>query len=362
MAVTTQEVLQAYLDCRSRKRSGAAAQIFESQVAKNIAALTRDLNRGEYEIGVTRCFVVTHPSPREVWAATFRDRVVHHVLYNRMAPLFTPTFVAGSSACLPGRGTLYGSKRLERTILSGTEDWTKELYFLQMDISNFFVSIQKDILSDLHSRKIRCPWTLELSEQILRHDPTTNYVFSGDPNLLSLVPPHKSLFNTPSFMGLAIGNLPSQFDANIYMNVFDQYVVHKIKPFGYVRYVDDFILVDHDIELLKAAKDEIEQVLWEKLLLTPNPTKTKMNSVFQGVDFVGRVIKPYRTIPRARLENNVMKSIRSGESTAEGVTSSLGIMRQSKSHHARARVCRAALKAGYSCDMKFTKVMEHVRA
>lgn len=333
--------------------------MFEVWAARNIAALTRDLNQGRYEIGVSRCFVVTNPTPREVWAASFRDRVVHHLLYNRIAPLFIPTFSAASSACIPGRGTLYGSQRLESFIRSGTQDWTQELYFLQMDISNFFVSIQKDILSELHAKKIQCPWTLALAEQVLRHDPTTNYVFSGDPARINLVPQHKSLFNTPSCMGLAIGNLPSQFDANVYMNVLDQYIDHRIKPFGYVRYVDDFVLVDRDIEKLKAAKDEIEQALWERLLLTPNPTKTKLNSVYQGVDFVGRVIRPHRTIPRQRMINNAIKAIKTGQSTAQGITSSLGLMRQSKSHHARARVCREALKAGYSCDMKFTKVAGH---
>ena len=359
--VTTEEVLQAYLDCRKRKRNKASAIEFESRLSRNIYNLTQELNSGEYQIGMSRCFVVTHPSPREVWAAAFRDRVVHHVLFNRIAPLFIPTFVAGSSACLEGRGTLYGSQRLERIIRSGTESWSKELYFLQMDISNFFVSIQKDIISELHAKKIRCPWTLQLSEQILRHDPTTNYVFSGDISSLELVPQHKSLSNTPACMGLAIGNLPSQFDANIYMNVLDQYVVHKVRPFGYVRYVDDFVLVDHDIEKLKAARDEIEQALWEKLLLTTNPTKTQMNSVYNGIDFVGRVIRPYRTTPRPRMVKNAIKAIRTGQSTAQGITSSLGLMRQSKSHRTRARVCRAALKAGYSCDMKFTKVTGHGR-
>ena len=357
--VTTEEVLQAYLDCRKRKRNKASAIEFESRLSSNIYKLTSELNSGEYRIGTSRCFVVKHPSPREVWAASFRDRVVHHVLFNRIAPLFIPTFVAGSSACLEGRGTLYGSRRLEKIIRSGTESWNKELYFLQMDISNFFVSIQKDIISELYAKTIQCPWTLRLAEQILRHDPTTDYVFSGDTRNLNLVPKHKSLFNTPSCIGLAIGNLPSQFDANIHMNVIDQHIVHKIKPFGYVRYVDDFVLVDPDIELIKAAKDEIERVLWEKLILMPNPTKTKMNSVYQGVDFVGRVIKPYRTIPRARLELNAIKSIKSGSSTDQGITSSLGIMRQSKSHDARARVCRVALKAGYSCDMRFTKVARY---
>lgn len=361
MTVTTQEVLQAYLDCRKQKRTKPVAQIFEAQAAKNIASLTRELNSGEYEIGRTRCFVVLNPSPREVWAASFRDRVVHHLLYNRIAPLFIPSFSAASSACLPGRGTLYGSRRLESFIRRGTEDWTKDLYFLQMDVSNFFVSIQKDILSALQNKKITCPWTAALSDKILWHDPTSNYALSGDTSSIGLVPKHKSLFSVPSFMGLPIGNLPSQFGANVYMNVIDQYIDHKIKPFGYVRYVDDLVLVDRDYSLLLAAKDAIEQVLWERLSLTVNPKKTKLGSVYAGIDFVGRVIRPYRTAPRPRVEHNAKRLMASGEATAERITSSLGVMRQSKSYNARLRVCRIALKAGYSVEVKMTKVMRNGR-
>ena len=207
--VTIEEVLAAYFDCRKHKRNKQSAVAFEANLPHNIYTLAQELNDGSYTIGVSRCFVVTTPTPREVWAASFRDRVVHHVLYNRTAPIFIPTFSAASSACLPGRGTLYGSKRLERFIRSGTQNWQKEMYFLQMDISNFFVSIQKDILSRLHAKKIHCPWTLRLVEQVLRHDPTQNYTFSGDRAKLALVPPHKSLFNTHPCMGLPIGNLPS---------------------------------------------------------------------------------------------------------------------------------------------------------
>lgn len=356
MSITIEEVFIAYLDCRKRKRNSPSAIIFESNLANNIRDLCDDLNSGCYEIGTSRCFAVLNPRPREVWAASFRDRVVHHVMFNRVGERFIRSFSAGSCACITGRGTLYGSNRLEKIIRSGTENWNKPLYFLKMDISNFFVSIQKDILFDFLEQKIENKWNLDLTAQILNHDPTSNYIISGNPENLALVPPHKSLFNTPSFMGLAIGNLSSQFYANVYMNILDMYVEHKIKPFGYVRYVDDFILTDPCIEKLKDAKDDIEQILWDRLLLKANPTKTELNSVYNGVDFVGRVVRPFRTTPRPTLTKNVLNKIRSGESSAEGVTSSIGLLRQSKSRNIRENVCRMALKAGYSVDFNLTKV------
>lgn len=359
MPISTSEVFSAYIDCRKRKRNKPSALEFESDLANNIRSIHKDLSTGSYEIGTSRCFVVTKPSPREVWAASFRDRVVHHVMYNRVSPAFLRSFSAGSCACIPTRGTLYGSKRLEGIIRSGSENWSKPLYYLKMDISNFFVTIQKDILFDILKEKIHCEWSLELTRQILYHDPTKDYILSGCASRLKLVPPHKSLFNTPSFMGLAIGNQSSQFLANVHMNELDQFVDHTIKPFGYVRYVDDFILVDSDIEKLKEAKDVIQQFLWDRLLLTPNPIKTELNHVNNGVDFTGRIIKPWHTIPRKRVVGNAIKSIYSGESTAEGLTSSLGVLGQSKSNYARKEICRAALKAGYSVNMNASRVISH---
>src|SRR5699024_3510435 len=126
-------------------------------------------------------------------------------------------FSAGSCACIPGRGTLYGSQRLEKMIRSGSENWSKPFYYLKMDISNFFVSIQKDIVYDLLVPKIESEFNLKLMHQILYHDPTQNHVLSGNTANLKLEPPHKSLFNTLPVMGLAIGNLPSQFLANVKM-------------------------------------------------------------------------------------------------------------------------------------------------
>lgn len=358
MYTTTSEVLQAYVDCRRDKRTTDSVIEFEMDLARNICQLRDDLNSGEYQIGSSRVFVVTSPRPREVWAAQFRDRIVHHLIYNRIGARVERTFVAGSSACIPGRGTLYGSARLERHIRSATNNWSKSCHYLAMDISNFFVSISKQLLDDLITEiLLDDPWLLALFRQVIWHDPTQDYVISGNVELLGSVPKHKSLFYTLYYFGLAIGNLSSQFLANILMNVLDQYVVHRIKPHGYVRYVDDFVLVDRDLGLLRAAKDELTEVLWSKLLLTPNPTKTKLNSVYNGVDFVGRIVKPWHTVPRLNLSQNALLKLRMGEATTNSLNSTLGLLRQSDAFRERKRICTEALKCGFSLSSGFTKVL-----
>lgn len=347
----------AYLSCRAGKRGSTSAIEFECGLAKNLRSLRDDLNNGTYIIGRSRVFVVTKPRPREVWAAEFRDRIVHHLIYARIGYDFEKTFSVGSSACISGRGPLYGSSRLEHSIRSGSENWTVPLHYLKMDISNFFVSIQKSILDTLVSSKVSDSWTLALVRQVLHHDPTENYVISGDRKLLSLVPKHKSLFYTPSFCGLPIGNLSSQFLANVHMNELDRFVEHTIKPHGYVRYVDDFILVDRDLDKLREAKDLIESYLWDYLLLVPNPTKTVLNSVYNGVDFVGRIVKPWRTVPRRTLANNALAGLRRGEATVASLNSTLGLLRQSKAFRERKSLCREAMRNGYSVSSTFQKVI-----
>ena len=118
------ELVQAYYDCRRSKRNSASALAFEMDLERNLVELHSDLTAGTYRPGRSICFVVTRPKAREVWAAAFRDRVVHHLLYNHVAPRFYASFIADSCACIPGRGTLYAAKRLEAKIRSASQNWS----------------------------------------------------------------------------------------------------------------------------------------------------------------------------------------------------------------------------------------------
>ncbi len=114
------ELVNAYLDCRTNKRNSNSALQFELNQEAELNTLYQELISGEYQPGTSICFVITQPKPREVWAAQFRDRIVHHLLYNHIAERFHNSFIADSCACIPGRGTLYGIKRLDKKIRSIT--------------------------------------------------------------------------------------------------------------------------------------------------------------------------------------------------------------------------------------------------
>jgi hypothetical protein len=128
-------------------------------------------------------------------------------------------------------------------VRSYTQNWSRPAHYLKCDLANFFVSIDKWVLLEQLQRQVTEPWWMSLAETILMHDPRQDVEVRGKRKQLALVPPHKSLFNAPDGFGLPIGNLSSQFFANILLDDLDQYVKHRLRAPHYVRYVDDFVLL-----------------------------------------------------------------------------------------------------------------------
>ena len=151
-------LVDAYFDCRRTKRNSASALAFEERLEYNLRKLYDELLDGSYAPGKSICFVITRPRPREVWAAQFRDRIVHHLLHNHIAPPFYARFIADTCACIPGRGTLYGAKRLEAKVRSITQNWSRPAFYLKCDLANFFVSIDKRVLWPLLAKRIPGRW------------------------------------------------------------------------------------------------------------------------------------------------------------------------------------------------------------
>jgi RNA-directed DNA polymerase len=351
-------LVRAYLDCRRNKRNSANAQAFEAHLERNLCDLHDQLNAGAYAPGRSICFVVTHPKPREIWAAEFRDRIVHHLLYNHVAPRFLASFTADSCACIPGRGTLYGARRLEHQVRSITQNWSRPASYLKCDLANFFVSIDKTVLREQLARRIHEPWWLHLAEAILMHDPRGDVIVRGQRELLCLVPPHKSLFNAPDHHGLPIGNLSSQFFANVLLDDLDQFVKHRLRAPHYVRYVDDFVLLHSSAQWLGDALRAVREFLPRELHVRLNERKTVLQPVARGIDFVGHVIKPWRRTTRRRTVEQALRRVASSPAAdARAVINSyFGLLRQATHSHAdRARLAHAVLARGHCVNSAFTQ-------
>ncbi|NMV36961.1 RNA-directed DNA polymerase [Ralstonia insidiosa] len=357
-AFTFAELVQAYLDCRRTKRNSASALAFEVGLERNLTRLHGELVSGNYAPGRSKCFVITRPKPREVWAADFRDRIVHHLLYNRIGPLFERSFIADSCACIKGRGTLYAAERLEAKVRSITQNWSRPAYYLKCDLANFFVSIDKRILLELLLAKISEPFWRELTELVLMHDPRGDFDYLGDPAMMERVPPHKRLMEQPAHLGLPIGNLSSQFFANVYLDVLDQRAKHVLGARHYIRYVDDFLFLHESPACLNEILADVTTFLPTHLGAQINPRKTILQPVARGVDFVGQVIKPWRRSTRKRTLNAGLHRLRDipADEVFEAANSYFGLLRQATaSHHDRAQLANVVRDRGHAVNRQITK-------
>jgi RNA-directed DNA polymerase len=366
--LTIEAVFDAYFDCRRTKRNSINQLRFEADLESNLVGLYRDLASGDYQIGRSIAFVVTQPKVREVWAADFRDRVVHHLIYNAISERFYKRFIRDSYACIPGRGTHDGLRRVAGFARSVTHNWTRPAFFLKADVANFFNSIDHRILVGLAERHVGEEWLRTLIRQSALHDPRPGAEMRSPPSLFARVPRHKSLLHAPAGKGLPIGNLTSQFFANLYLDELDQHVKHVLKAQRYGRYVDDMVLFHEDPGILNSWYMQMDSFLKSRLGLHLHPNKKQLNRADAGIDFTGFIIKPGRTYLRQTSLSGCKRTIRAWEhkgspvdrQTLENVSQSLnsylGMLRQVNGYKARKALCGRVESLFLQADGECTKV------
>ena len=308
-------IYDAYIDCRRGKRGTINAIKFDYDLIGNLFDLALEIQKGTYLPSRSVCFVTNSPKLREVFAADFRDRIVHHLIVRELEKIYEPYFIYDSYASRKGKGIHIAANRLQKYMLKATKNRKQKAYYLQLDIRSFFMSIDKNVLFKIIYEKLKlyiqknefyrneANALLYLLKIVIFHDCTKNYLFKGDKSLLNQVPPHKSLFHIDKNKGLPIGNLTSQFFANVYLNELDQFVKHKLHCKYYLRYVDDFVLVSDKKNQLIEWKKLIEEFLYKKLLLGLRKD-WKHGRVSDGVNFLGYIVRPDYKLVRNRVVNN----------------------------------------------------------
>lgn len=307
--LSLENLYRQYLRCRKNKRNTVNALRFEAQQEKQLILLREALVERTYQPGRSVCFFTARPKLREIFAADFRDRVVHHLLVDYLERIWEPIFIHDSYACRRGKGVHAGVKRLQTFLRQATANGTRRAWYLQLDIRNYFMSIDKAILLDLLAAKLKDDTALWLTRLLVIHDCTRDYVLRGAPELLARIPPHKTLFGAAPGKGLPIGNLNSQFFANVYLNGLDQFVKHELKCRHYLRYCDDFVLLSRDAQQLDAWRAHIETYLHDALKLELNP-RQRLAPVSNGVDFLGYVVRRDYLLVRRRVVNHLQCRLR----------------------------------------------------
>jgi retron-type reverse transcriptase len=280
-----------------RKKPGAAA--FMAQLEPNLIALENELLDRSYRTGRYLEIVVRDPKRRLVSAAPFRDRVVHHALHKVIGPIFERGFIDDTYANRTGKGTHRALNRYERYR-------DRNRFVLRCDIYRYFPSIDHAVLKSDLRRRIACNDTLFLLDTIIdgsNPQEDVHLLFSGDDLLTPL----------ERRRGLPLGNLTSQFFANVYLDCLDHFCKEVLRA-PYVRYVDDFALFSNDDQQLVHWRQRIVEFL-EKRRLRLHPVKTILQACAQPAQFLGFVTGPerYRRLPDVNVTRfaNRLRALRS---------------------------------------------------
>jgi len=313
-----EDIFQAYYDARKNKRNSNSALEFELEYEKNLVKLYHEINERNYKPKPYSAFISEKPVKREIFASEFRDRVVHHLIFNYINPIFDPLFINDSYSCRINKGTSYGIKRADYFIKSCSQNYKKDAYIMKLDIEGYFMSIDKIVLFKIIKKqiisrqdKLTCELDLILFllEKVIFCDPTKGCVIKSGREAWQGLPKSKSLFFSGKNKGLPIGNLTSQLFANIYLNEIDQFIKRELKFKYYGRYVDDMIFVDSDKERLILSIQKIKEYLAINLSLRLHPKKIYLQHISKGVNFLGVFIKPYRILAGKRVKRNFYNNV-----------------------------------------------------
>lgn len=350
--VTTDGLLEAYYDCRKSKRRTASAIMYEIDYGSKLVALRDRINDRTYQPGKSICFVVTRPRYREVFAASFEDRIVHHWIALRLEPLFEEVFSPRTFNCRKGKGQMYGVNMLYNDIKECSQNYTRDCYIAKLDLQGFFMSINKAMLagmidkfilerykgSDIEDLRFLC-------RVVILHSPEKSCERHSPLHYWDFLPVNKSLFTNGEGLGVAIGNLFAQLFANFLLNVLDWYLEELgIKYHG--RYVDDFYCLHRDKSVLLGIVQPIRDKL-ASLGLTLNEKKFYLQHYTKGVEFTGAIVKPGRTYCCNRTITNFIaavrrlnraKDLRQVMHSVNSINSYLGLLRHSNEYAMRRKI------------------------
>lgn len=297
--VSYERIYTAYENCMQKKsKSTSALQFSFADLPDNIQNIVDDINNRTYVHGRSSCFVNLDPCPREIFAAQFRDRVIQHFFVEEMEPVFNRILVPQTTSCRKEKGTDYALKILREDLIRLTDRGKEDCFYFKIDIQGYFMSIDRFMMVRLMMNTINAEYFGEYKEELLYlapiiygNNPAAGRILRGDPTLFALVPERKKM-NWRSHYGLAIGNITAQVGSNLYLNDFDHYCLETLKVDGYVRYVDDIIILMKNksslVQLIPSIKDKLAE-----RNLTISSHKTHIDTVYHGVKFLGKVSYPY---------------------------------------------------------------------
>lgn len=372
----------AYHKAIVHKSDKRCVQECEKRLDTIIHQLTDELYERRYHPRPSSCFIVKHPKKREVFAADFIDRIIHHYIFMKTHVLFERTFIHDTYSCIEKRGTHYGIQRLRHHIESCSENYTRPCYVLKMDLKGYFMHIDRLLLANIVDKtldhmairssdgaglrweeKIDIGFMKYLCREVIMSDPTEGCIIHGDRSDWDGLPDSKCMFLVPKGYGLPIGNFTSQLFSNVFLNQLDQFVKRTLRCKHYGRYVDDYFLVSTDRHELRRWAKEIDKYLYDELHISINKGKTQVCDARHGVEFLGAYIKPWRIYISNQSLRRMHRQIpsimnKTPEQQMQSVNSFLGILGHYNSYRERNKLVQQVdiTRIGYMTDGDYRKI------
>ena len=275
----------AFKKAKKRKSTKPYVLEFEKNLSENLMKLRNELAFHTYKPAPLKTFIICDPKTRKICKSAFRDRVVHHALIRLIEPIFDKTFIFDSYANRKGKGVHSALKRFDCFKRKVSKNNTRNCYVLKADIRHYFETVDQNVLINILSKQIKDKRVIWLIRRILE-----NYS------------------SKQTGKGMPLGNLTSQFFANVYLNELDQFVKHKLKAKYYLRYVDDFVVLHNSKELLENCKEQINNILKNELKIELHPDKSKIIPLLKGISLLGfRTFYYHKLLRKSNLKKFLRK-------------------------------------------------------
>lgn len=286
---TFENIYAAHKWCRKSKQHKGEVVRFEIDLSKNITELIKELTSRKYKLGKYRKFKLFEPKERLIEALSYKDRVVLMCFVtNVLKPIISKHVIYDNAACQKNKGTDFGLNRLTKFLKREfINEHGNDFYYLKCDIHKYFPNINHEVLLNKLKRI-----GLTADELYMARLFMTNYETS---------------------VGIPLGNLSSQWYALIYLDDLDRFIKEKLQIKGYIRYMDDFILIHKDKNYLRYCLKEIDSFCKERLKVELN-AKTQIGKVKNGIDFLGfrliltetgKVLKKLRGSSKRRIKRHL---------------------------------------------------------
>jgi len=312
--ISVENIFQAWEEFKKGKRNKRDVQVFERNLEDNLFGLHATLTNKSYKHGGYFEFFVNDPKRRHIHKAEVCDRIVHHLLYKYLYSIFDKSFIFDSYSCRLNKGTHKAVKRLEYFSQKLSNNYTQDFWALNLDIKQFFASVDHGILKSLIKEKVDDENILWLISQVINSFPANG---GSAPR------------------GIPLGNLTSQIFANIYLNELDQFIKHDLKIKYYLRYADDFMILDNGASQLLHYNDILKSFLAENLKLELHPAKISIRKFSCGIDFCGYVVLPHYVLPRTKTKRRIFNKVLESRISEQALQSYLGYFYHANSYGIR---------------------------